>query len=417
MKNKNRNIKIRVNVSNPTMMTIADLVPYPYNAKLREFTTDQEDHQYQNLKESIRSKGLNEPIHVWINKKGETQILSGHTRTRACTENGCIDIPVIMVDELEGKSADDPEVKNYWKITNLNVGITVISAFSSIEEIVLKSGAVDKDGKILNKQEVKEELKNTVCSWQMFNWINKLKYGYDLDGIRVEPMPHFIKDLEKGEKSTGVKRMTEIQLEEHQERHDPNAHGMPRDPEIEEMFMQLGTKWIKACKETLQKALDITHSRYKTTPLANADLQHISGTLHYIVSDFLKNEINNGNNKFNADAPNNSTPYDIYVYKNGHPVANIEVKTTKDTTFTSKKPKLGYNMLVSISKELNMWAAIVYLPRGSWNKVASKQSLVNLTMESIGKNKEWMYEYCGILDKNDDKWRMIKLDIDKNIQY
>lgn len=416
MKNNNPNIKIRVNVPNPTMMTIADLIQYRYNSKLREYTTPLIDHQYQNLFESIRDTGINQEIEVWINENGKFEVVSGHTRIRACSENGCLDIPVKILTDLEGLSANDPAVIKHWKDTNINVGITPISVFYTVEEMAQDAGAVNKDGEIIDKGYVKLLLKDTVCTVQMYKWIQKLKYGYDLKGVWVEPKDNFITDLEQGIKTTGVERMVAIQLEEHYFKHDPNAHGSPRDPEVEELLMQLDIKWLKACKETLQEALALTHPRYKTTPLANADLQYRSGTMHYIVSDFFKNEINNGDNEFTADAPNTSTPYDVYVYKNGYQVATLEVKTTKDTAFSSNKQKLGYHMLVSISKELNMWAAAVYLPPGSWSTVAGK-GIHNLTIESIGENNQWMHEYCGILDKNDNKWRMIKLDINKNLVY
>ena len=47
--------------------------------------------------------------------------------------------------------------------------------------------------------------------------------------------------------------------------------------------------------------------------------------------------------------------YDVYVRdKFGDIVATIEVKTTQDKNWASSKEKVGYHMLVSHSKELNL---------------------------------------------------------------
>jgi hypothetical protein len=419
MANRNPNIQIPVNASDYTLMTIGDLVPFPGNHVLRKFTTDVVDHSYQNLKESIKQYGLNDPIHVWLNEERKYCILSGHTRVKACSENGCLEIAVKIIHKFEGKHYLDPTLREYHRTENVSVPITDISQFYFTEHVCKDLGLVDKDdGSILDVKALKKELKSTRITHQMYMWIHNLKYGrwHPDDSVHyVEAQPRLIKDLEEGKKSTGVQKLTEIQWYEHRLKYDPDALGMPRDPELEKMLNKLDKKWMIACKEMLDSLLKATHPRYpNSTPLANADTQFKASIMHYIVSDYLKNEINNANNEFTANAPDTSTPYDIYVYKNGHQVAIIEVKTTsQNKLFSGGKPKIGYHMLVSISETLNMFSGIFYLPPGSWTSVAGKNKvMVTLSWKSVGENKEWMHEYYGMLhNPTGKKWNAVQVEV------
>ena len=68
---------------------INSIKPYKNNAKLHP------KEQIEQIKESIKQFGMNDPIGVWNN-----EIVEGHGRLIACKELGFKEIPIIRLDNL-----------------------------------------------------------------------------------------------------------------------------------------------------------------------------------------------------------------------------------------------------------------------------------------------------------------------------
>ena len=70
------------------------LVPYARNAKIHTA------EQVGQIANSIREFGFNDPIAVWTNADGESEIVEGHGRVLAAKEMGMESVPVIHLDRM-----------------------------------------------------------------------------------------------------------------------------------------------------------------------------------------------------------------------------------------------------------------------------------------------------------------------------
>lgn len=75
-------------------MALSDLKKYPGNVK--NHTAEQIDE----IANSIKEFGFNDPIAIWHNDKGEAEIVEGHGRLMAAEKLGMKKAPVICLDEL-----------------------------------------------------------------------------------------------------------------------------------------------------------------------------------------------------------------------------------------------------------------------------------------------------------------------------
>ena len=71
-----------------------DLIPYAGNAKLHTQV------QVDQIAESIREFGNNDPIAVWHNESGGIEIVEGHGRLLALNKLGIEEVPAIFLDHL-----------------------------------------------------------------------------------------------------------------------------------------------------------------------------------------------------------------------------------------------------------------------------------------------------------------------------
>lgn len=72
----------------------AELVPYARNAKQHT------KKQVEEIANSIREFGFNDPVGVWTNAEGESEIVEGHGRVLAAQKLGMETVPVIHLDRL-----------------------------------------------------------------------------------------------------------------------------------------------------------------------------------------------------------------------------------------------------------------------------------------------------------------------------
>lgn len=73
---------------------IDSLVPYVNNANIHS------EEQIEQIMASIKEFGFNDPIGVWTNADGETEIVEGHGRVMAAKKLGYSVLPVIHLDSL-----------------------------------------------------------------------------------------------------------------------------------------------------------------------------------------------------------------------------------------------------------------------------------------------------------------------------
>lgn len=84
-------------------VNIEELIPYANNAKIHT------DEQVEQIVNSIRDFGMNDPIAVWKNN----EIIEGHGRLMACQRLGIKEVPIIRLENLT-----DEERKAYGLVHN-----------------------------------------------------------------------------------------------------------------------------------------------------------------------------------------------------------------------------------------------------------------------------------------------------------
>lgn len=72
----------------------ASLMPYVNNANIHT------EEQVEQIANSIKEFGFNDPIAVWTNENGESEIIEGHGRVLAAKKLGLDSLPVIHLDTL-----------------------------------------------------------------------------------------------------------------------------------------------------------------------------------------------------------------------------------------------------------------------------------------------------------------------------
>lgn len=95
-------------------MNTGELIPYAGNAK------EHPEWQVEQIAQSIRQFGFNDPVGVWTRPDGRPEIVEGHGRVLAAKELGIKRLPVVRLDHL-----DDEGRRAYTHIhnqTNLTTG-------------------------------------------------------------------------------------------------------------------------------------------------------------------------------------------------------------------------------------------------------------------------------------------------------
>lgn len=74
------------------------LMPYVNNANIHT------EEQVEQIANSIKEFGFNDPIAVWTNENGESEIIEGHGRVLAAKKLGLDSLPVIHLDGLSDEA-------------------------------------------------------------------------------------------------------------------------------------------------------------------------------------------------------------------------------------------------------------------------------------------------------------------------
>lgn len=78
-------------------------ITYEPTGRLCEYARNAKIHtaeQVEQIKESIRQFGFNDPIGVWTNAEGKSEVVEGHGRLIAARELGMEAVPVVHLDSL-----------------------------------------------------------------------------------------------------------------------------------------------------------------------------------------------------------------------------------------------------------------------------------------------------------------------------
>lgn len=116
-------------------MSLDEIKAYPNNAKIHTA------EQIEQIKESIRSFGFNDPIAIWHN-----EIVEGHGRFIAAQELGFKEIDVIRLDELS-----DEQRRAYMLVHNkltMNTGFDMELLEFELENISMDMEQFGFDGEI-----------------------------------------------------------------------------------------------------------------------------------------------------------------------------------------------------------------------------------------------------------------------------
>ena len=125
-----------------------DVKPYKNNAKIHT------QEQIEQIKESIREFGMNDPIAVWK----DDEVIEGHGRLIACIELGLDEVPVIRLDSLT-----DEQRRAYMNVHNqltMNTGFNfelLTKELESIESIDMSQFGFDTSSMQEEQQDVIED--------------------------------------------------------------------------------------------------------------------------------------------------------------------------------------------------------------------------------------------------------------------
>lgn len=108
-------------------MDTAALAPYANNAKLHD------SEQVGQIAASIREFGFNDPVAVWQNEDGQTEIVEGHGRVLAAQRLGMGKVPVFYLNHLS-----DEQRRAYTHVhnqTTLNSGFDPVKLDIDIKQL------------------------------------------------------------------------------------------------------------------------------------------------------------------------------------------------------------------------------------------------------------------------------------------
>lgn len=131
-------------------LSTEDLRPYADNAKIHTA------EQVEQIKESIREFGMNDPIAIWKNN----EIIEGHGRLIACSELGIEQVPVIRLDGLT-----DEQRKAYMLVHNqltMNTGFDETLLNIELEKIGAEVDMTQFGFEIREEVEEPEEVKGEI---------------------------------------------------------------------------------------------------------------------------------------------------------------------------------------------------------------------------------------------------------------
>lgn len=124
-----------------TYEPVGRLVGYARNAKIHTA------EQVEQIKKSIEEFGFNDPIGVWTNEEGKSEVVEGHGRLIAARELGMETVPVVHLDSLT-----DEQRRAYTHVHNqltMNTGNDENILQSDLDEL---SSLFDFDGLGFNEE-------------------------------------------------------------------------------------------------------------------------------------------------------------------------------------------------------------------------------------------------------------------------
>lgn len=375
------------------MLDIKSVKTQPINHAFRKFTNEKTQEQYDSLKESLITEGLNEPLKVFRADDGVIYCLGGNTRKKILKESACFEVPVLWQTQFEGMDPWHPDVVQANAGDNIRVEGTDSGNFQTCEDIF----NANPDWTRARKESYCRALRFSYRSYEEYG---KIKYGYTSQKAGwVEPRTDLVEELEKGKAGKSITGQRKSQDNDHRRIMNLDTHKQPESSEINDILTSINSaEMVGGIKEYYEKLMAVSASKYSSNLFDNCDKQYKGGTIHYISAMILAEEITNRSDNFTAEASENGAAYDVYIKdKFGDIVATVEVKTTQDKNWVSGREKVGYHMLVSHSKELNFFVNVCYLEAGAWEIIPGVGSFI-LKPKNVGKaiaNGAFNHNYAG----------------------
>lgn len=130
--------------------------------RLQEYAGNAKEHtaeQIGQIKESMRQVGFCDPIGVWTNAEGKSEVVEGHGRLMAALELGLESVPVIHLDGLSDEQRrfyalahNQLTMNTGWDFSKLDAELRELSDFDmadfGFEDFERKNrpGSADPDG-------------------------------------------------------------------------------------------------------------------------------------------------------------------------------------------------------------------------------------------------------------------------------
>ena len=340
----------------------------PVNLKLYGKIEERDEEHLANLAKKIKKNGLHEPIQVYWDEETQKYIgVSGHHRFQVITGDFEYDeIPVIILD-----SADMPTNELEWveRIADANMRPIRTEYDCWTQCKVWEQAYRNEHGEKPNIKAMDEEFHRFGgFSYKKWLQVDQLKHGYSRTKDEwVEPR----EDLFENDFVTGKKLLS--QLAGIQKTDHSTKRSLRDRPYIKNQANLITRPMIKVllseCKRVMQNSINYKDPVSGVPYGKDLDASVLSGLLSGHVTNGLVYNLANDKGII-AIAPDGGSHFDVIAEpqsktKNKH--IEWEVKATRGDEWTSGKPKVGWNIVVSANNDFTeFFTALAYVQNNIW---------------------------------------------------
>jgi len=376
------------------MVPIDSVIEHETNQAWRVESEATVQQEIDDLQESIRIKGLREPITMFTNSK---YLISGHTRTKCLSNLGAVEIPVIrlartpaMIEAFGEAGEIDPmhdDVRQEHAISNTRVTTTVFGRYSAARNVIEKTVAGFDDRAPVRGQVPMKHKRQVLKQYQIgegtFDNVEQIRFGINKtikgETFFIPARDDLYDDLQNPSKDYAVRQLINIQEKDFKEENFKDW--FPRLDDIEDAlnainYTHMAAKVFRDLKSCTWEWFKSQDDNFISTCVSHSVTHH--------TAELLNEAFRYANLPYTAVVPGNQSHYDILIQdKNGNDVSSVEVKATSGkTNWNSGTQKKGYAVLFAYNKEwTTAFAATAYLESGDWEGgVAGKYLLPAKTL-------------------------------------
>ena len=376
------------------MVPIDSVIEHETNQAWRSASEATVQQEIDDLQESIRVKGLREPITMF---KNSNYLISGHTRTKCLQNLGALEIPVIrlertqaMIDAFGEAGEIDPyhdDVRQEHSISNTRVTTTVFGRYSAARNVFEQTvTGFDASAPVKGQVPIKHKrdiLKQYQIGEGTFDNVEQIRFGTNKtikgEAFFIPPRDDLYDDLQNPAKDYAVRQLIKIQEKDFKEENFKDW--FPRQDDIEDALDAISYTFL--AEEVYVDLESCTWEWFKSQD-DNFISTCVSHSVTHHTTVLLNDAFQELNLPYSAVVPGNQSHYDILIQdKNGNDVSSVEVKATSGkTNWNSGTQKKGYAVLFAYNKEwTSAFAATAYLESDDWEGgVAGKYLLQAKTL-------------------------------------